>query len=432
MQLSLSWKWIVTTLMLESFMLLMLVWSNLQQLSNNLISQTTIRLEAEKSLLRSALIAPLLQMDYSTVQSILEESYMNLNMLYIVVFDSQNRVVAKTGLTQEDTLPTLTPTPLNQSSIMNERYNTSVDITTSGQKIGSAQIGISTRFYHIERESMLFKSIAIALLEIILSALMLVLIAQLINRNFVKLIHSVEGIAKGDYSKRVELGQEKEISKLAMAFNTMAATIQERIVSLEASHDKEQELSKQLEHNAYYDVLTNLPNRVLLSDRLQQAMLRANRNNNSIAIIFLDLDGFKAVNDTYDHYIGDKLLVALSTKMKQILREEDTLSRIGGDEFVIILQDIEELVVCEIILDRLLDVTSQPIVIEGKRLQVSSSIGITLYPEDYCVGDGDQLIRHADQAMYIAKQSGKNQYHFFDSLPTMALSLYTTMSRQSS
>jgi len=153
-------------------------------------------------------------------------------------------------------------------------------------------------------------------------------------------------------------------------------------------------------------------------------MLRANRNHTSVAIVFLDLDGFKAVNDTYGHYIGDKLLVGLSRRMKQILRKEDTLSRIGGDEFLIILQDMD-VSGCAIILDRLLDVTRQPIMIEKKTLQVSSSIGITVYPKDYCNGDGDQLIRHADQAMYIAKQSGKNQYHFFDSSQHTALCLWT-------
>ena len=416
MKLSLSWKWMATTLVIESFMLLMLVWSNVEQLSNNLITQTNIRLEAEKSLLQSALIAPMLQMDYSTVQSILKESYMNLNMSYIVVFDSQNRVVAKTGLSENSALPTINQTTLDAFSILNPLFNTSTDITTSGQKIGSVQIGISTQFYQEERYSMMLKSMTFAVLEIILSVIMLLVIARLINKNFVKLIDSVEAIAQGDYSKRVKLGQEKEISKLAIAFNTMASNIQERIVSLEASHRKEIELSKQLEHNAYYDILTNLPNRVLLSDRLEQAMLRANRNNTSIAILFLDLDGFKTINDTFEHYIGDKLLIVLSEKMKETLRAEDTLSRIGGDEFVIILQDIDQLSLREMILDRLLEVTRQPILIEGKKLQVSSSIGITIYPEDYCMGDGDQLIRHADQAMYIAKQSGKNQYHFFESI----------------
>ena len=420
-----------TTLVIESFMLLMLVWSNVEQLSNNLITQTNIRLEAEKSLLQSALIAPMLQMDYSTVQSILKESYMNLNMSYIVVFDSQNRVVAKTGLSENDVLPTISQTTLDAFSILNPIFNTSTDITTSGQKIGSVQIGISTQFYQEERHSMMLKSMAFAVLEMILSVIMLLVIARLINKNFVKLIDSVEAIAQGDYSKRVKLGQEKEISKLAIAFNTMASNIQERIISLEASHRKEIELSKQLEHNAYYDTLTNLPNRVLLCDRLEQAMLRANRNNTSLAILFLDLDGFKTINDTFEHYIGDKLLIALSEKMKETLRAEDTLSRIGGDEFVIILQDVDQLSLREMILDRLLEVTRQPVLIEGKTLQVSSSIGITIYPEDYCMGDGDQLIRHADQAMYIAKQSGKNQYHFFESIQNPAISFADDSIRQS-
>jgi len=230
MRLSLSWKWIFATLLLESFMVVILVWSNIQQLSSNLISQTHIRLEAEKSLLQSALIAPLLQMDYSTVQSILEESYKNLNMLYIAVFDSNNRLVAKIGLSDQDVLPVINPKELDNVSIVHSPYNTFVDIMTSGQKIGSAQIGISTHFYHAAIESMLIKSTAIALFEIVLSAVMLVLIAQWINKNLVKLTESVEAIAQGDYSKRVELGQEKEIFTLAVAFNTMAMNIPKNVL----------------------------------------------------------------------------------------------------------------------------------------------------------------------------------------------------------
>jgi diguanylate cyclase (GGDEF)-like protein/PAS domain S-box-containing protein len=177
----------------------------------------------------------------------------------------------------------------------------------------------------------------------------------------------------------------------------------------------------ELERIAHYDILTNLPNRVLLADRLTQAMLQCRRHEQSLAVVFLDLDGFKAVNDTYGHDFGDQLLIALSDRMKEALREGDSLSRIGGDEFVAVLADLPHVEDCEPVLGRLLLAASEPITIAGVIINVSASIGITLYPEDNV--DADQLMRHADQAMYVAKQSGKNRYHIFDTAQDDAVKL---------
>jgi len=168
----------------------------------------------------------------------------------------------------------------------------------------------------------------------------------------------------------------------------------------------------QLEHTAHHDLLTNLPNRSLLADRLSQAMLQCRRRERSLAVVFLDLDGFKAVNDTYGHDVGDELLIALSTRIKNALREGDTLARIGGDEFVAVLADLSKIEDCEQVLERFLLAASDPITIGDIVLTISASIGVTLYPQDDV--DADLLMRHADQAMYVAKELGKNRYHLFD------------------
>ncbi|MDX2369534.1 MAG: EAL domain-containing protein [Colwellia sp.] len=172
------------------------------------------------------------------------------------------------------------------------------------------------------------------------------------------------------------------------------------------------EHQEQIERIAHYDVLTNLPNRVLLADRLSQVMLQCSRHEQSLGVAFLDLDGFKAVNDVHGHDMGDELLIALSIRMKEALRENDTLSRIGGDEFVAVLTDLSTVENCEPVLERLLLAASEPVTIDGVVLNVSASIGVTLYPQDNV--DADLLLRHADQAMYVAKESGKNRYHLFD------------------
>ncbi len=169
---------------------------------------------------------------------------------------------------------------------------------------------------------------------------------------------------------------------------------------------------QQLEHIAHYDPLTNIPNRMLLADRLQHAMVQCRRRGLFLAVAYLDLDGFKTINDTYGHDVGDKLLIKLSELMNTSLREGDTLARIGGDEFVAVFSDLQEMSDCEQIIARLLQAAMHPITINNKKLQISTSIGVTLYPQDAV--DAEQLLRHADQAMYIAKQSGKNRYHLFD------------------
>ncbi len=174
---------------------------------------------------------------------------------------------------------------------------------------------------------------------------------------------------------------------------------------------KDQQL--QLERIAHFDALTNLPNRVLLADRLHQAMLQSQRRGQLLAVAYLDLDGFKAVNDTHGHQAGDQLLIAVSSSMKQVLREGDTLARLGGDEFVVVLADLAERSDSSATLTRLLRAASKPVPYGDHLLTVSASLGVTFYPQAEAV-DADQLLRQADQAMYQAKVSGKNRFHVFD------------------
>jgi len=183
-------------------------------------------------------------------------------------------------------------------------------------------------------------------------------------------------------------------------------------VSLSTDITLLKEHQQQLEYIAHYDALTRLPNRVLLGDRLKQAIARCHRIGTSLAVLYIDLDGFKSVNDNHGHETGDKLLIAVASRWNETLREGDTLARIGGDEFIVILVDLEHNRDYELILQRLLDAAAEPIRVDEQMLRVSASIGVTIYPQDG--GDADQLMRHADQAMYLAKQAGKNCFHLFD------------------
>jgi diguanylate cyclase (GGDEF)-like protein/PAS domain S-box-containing protein len=191
-------------------------------------------------------------------------------------------------------------------------------------------------------------------------------------------------------------------------------------ISLMSDITRLKDQERRLEHTAHYDALTGLPNRVLLADRLRQALALAPRRGLRVAVVYLDLDGFKAVNDQHGHEVGDRLLVGLANRMHQALREGDTLARLGGDEFVAVLQDLPDAQACEPLLQRLLWAASLPYDVGDLTLQVSASLGVTLYPQDEEV-DSDQLLRQADQAMYAAKLQGKNRYVMFDAVRDRAL-----------
>ncbi len=173
------------------------------------------------------------------------------------------------------------------------------------------------------------------------------------------------------------------------------------------------EHEKQLEHIAHYDALTTLPNRVLLGDRLHQAMAQVQRTEQRLGVAYLDLDGFKNVNDSHGHEAGDQLLMIVANRMKEALREGDTLARLGGDEFVAVLFDLSDIEASVPVLSRLLAAVAKPVCVGNQVFQVSASIGVTFYPQADEL-DADQLLRQADQAMYQAKLAGKNRYHVFD------------------
>lgn len=169
----------------------------------------------------------------------------------------------------------------------------------------------------------------------------------------------------------------------------------------------------ELQRLVHYDPLTGLPNRVLCIDRLQQSMAQVTRHGGKLAVAFMDLDGFKEVNDVHGHDVGDEVLIEIAGRLKAELRAEDTIARLGGDEFVAIFSDFDHLAVVEPLFERLLIAASTPLVIRGVIVQVSVSIGVSLYPRNSNHElQPEQLVREADQAMYRAKNSGKNQLVF--------------------
>ena len=169
---------------------------------------------------------------------------------------------------------------------------------------------------------------------------------------------------------------------------------------------------QRLEHLAHFDALTQLPNRMLLGDRMQLAMAQTERSSKMLAVCYLDLDNFKPINDEFGHSVGDYLLIDVAQRLKTCVRAGDTVARLGGDEFVLLIANLEDLHECELAMGRIINALAQPFRVSQRQVSIAASIGVTLYPHDGA--DSDTLLRHADQAMYAAKQAGRNRYHLFD------------------
>lgn len=182
-------------------------------------------------------------------------------------------------------------------------------------------------------------------------------------------------------------------------------------------HDARQSRSalRKMSHHAQHDFLTGLPNRMLLMERLTQAIGLANRHGKQIALLFMDLDNFKRINDTQGHTVGDNLLRDVAAEIMNCVRTTDTVSRHGGDEFVVLLSEIEVPYDAVRVAKKLLARFAEPRNIEGRELQATLSIGISIYPEDGC--DAGILMGNADMAMYATKESGRNSYRLFQQLP---------------
>lgn len=205
---------------------------------------------------------------------------------------------------------------------------------------------------------------------------------------------------------------------LKQANELLEVQVAQRTSELKSANDKlrldleeRKRVEQSIRHMAHHDALTGLPNRALFRDRLSHAMAQADRYHQILAVLFLDLDRFKAINDTLGHNVGDQLLKIAAERLRSCVRDCDTVARLGGDEFTIIVEDIIEVQDAAVVAQKILDTLSQPFNLYGHEVFISVSIGLTLYPNDD--ENADNLLRNADSAMYRAKEYGRNNYQFY-------------------
>jgi diguanylate cyclase (GGDEF)-like protein len=198
------------------------------------------------------------------------------------------------------------------------------------------------------------------------------------------------------------------VETLRQSEQALEDRVADRTRTLEELNSRLRDKERELEHLARHDALTGLANRLFLNDRIERAVARARRTGNSVALLLIDLDGFKQVNDAHGHAVGDELLVVIANRLRECVREADTVARLGGDEFVVLLEDIRHPEGPGQIVDKLIAAVQMPVMLDAGTLRVSASIGIACMPQH--AGKADELLERADAAMYAAKAAGRNRW----------------------
>ena len=258
-------------------------------------------------------------------------------------------------------------------------------------------------------------TVGIVVLLFILAALMTIFALHLgayISGSITQLTSAMKQVAKGELDTRVEIKGTDEISKLSLDFNQMTKQLMEMTTARDLLQHEADTRSKELNFLAHHDALTGLPNRLLFDTLLGQSLKHAKRNNEGVAVVFMDLDKFKNINDCLGHPIGDELLKTLAGRFKATLRNIDTVARIGGDEFILLIEEINQIKGAEVAIEKVISIFDEPFLLNGYEIMITASIGISLYPRD-----GEEpsvLIKNADAAMYHAKDEGRNSFKFYN------------------
>ncbi|MCK4834789.1 MAG: membrane-associated sensor domain-containing protein, partial [Gammaproteobacteria bacterium] len=242
---------------------------------------------------------------------------------------------------------------------------------------------------------------------------------QLINKRFVQnfslhienedLISELhEQIVQKQIAEKKLIENQQQLEETVDTRTKELSDINETLVD---EINERRRIESNLKHMAHHDSLTNLPNRLLLDARLNHAIERAKREDVQVAVMFIDLDHFKTINDSLGHDAGDQLLISVSNRLLHCVREDDTVARLGGDEFIIIIEQVHDIADLDPLLKKIMKLTSQTISINNHDLSISASIGISIYPDDG--KNVEQLMRNADAAMYHVKENGRHKYHFY-------------------
>jgi len=287
----------------------------------------------------------------------------------------------------------------NNAFFKNENIYLSQRIMMGDDYLGVIVLSANTDTLNVQKNNYLLISSSVLLASLIMAFILNWQLQGRLTAPIRELITLVSYVAENKrYHKRLYIDRDDEIGDLILGVNTMLDTIE--------THET------QLFQRANYDELTELPNRHLLMERLEHGIHAAERNKTEMALLFLDLDRFKIINDSLGHRIGDEVLVQVAAKLSNTMRKSDSISRWGGDEFVILIENVEKVLDVEHIIEKIMLEIDQPMMLENHLLHISTSIGVAFFPQDG--KDSLSLIKHADISMYKAKEKGPGKYEYFN------------------
>jgi diguanylate cyclase (GGDEF)-like protein len=403
---------------IQAAFLILMIWNDLNVLkaSNEeaLIKRasTTVKLFANMS--QPAVLAT----DLAALQSSVNELLSNQGIVYARVREKQF-VLAEAG--DQEILARKFTADTSLSSADSDRvFDANAVISVAGERYGSVEIGFSTTAIQQLLKNTRRNALIRGFLSLVVMGLFSWGLAHYLSRGLHALQLGAKQIAAGDLDYAIKVRGKDELSQTALAFNEMSSKLKQ----LDDEHKKKdteilqlnyaleqrvvdrtmqlQDVNKQLKHQAMHDALTKLPNRALFHDRLGSVISAAHRSGEVFALVGVDLDLFKEINDTLGHHAGDLVLQHVANACNKVLRETDTMARMGGDEFAIILPKVSDQDRALEVTQRVLEAIKEPLLIDGHQLEVSASLGIAMYPQH---GEDElTLVTHSDAAMYEAKR----------------------------
>lgn len=412
-------KLILGIVVIQAVLLIVLIWNGLGVLHRSSEEALINRTDTTTKLFASTTQAAVLATDLAALESFVNELLSNPGIVYARVRSNQG-VMAEAG--DKQLLARKFVADKNLASVEEDGvFDAQAPILVSGEKYGQIEIGFSAAAIQKLIGETRTKSFLLAGVNIILVALFSLMFGFYLTRGLNSLQQGAQRIAEGNLGHLVDVRGKDELAQTALAFNNMSAKLKHLDAERARKEDEIrllntqlesrviertlqlQDVNKQLEHQALHDGLTKLPNRTLFNDRLTSVLLAARRSNEPFALIGVDLDLFKEINDTLGHHAGDMVLQHVAQASLGALRDSDTVARMGGDEFYILLPKVSNIECALQVAERVLAAIKKPVLIGEKTVEISASLGIAIYPEHG--EDETDLIHHSDAAMYEAKRA---------------------------